>query len=188
MTDAQQLSVEEEFRKQGYSKESLKMLESEEGQLNAVYSLYGSAASQGQFLEDAVRRLLTEVPGGSPPSDRVGLKRLIDELGKRITVDDERVWESFHTAREVRNYLIHNYFRDKEHKFQTEEGRMEMLMELVLIETPIRRAKELINGMRFRIDEALKNRQGLGEGISISLSKEVEKSHLPPYPLARQRR
>ena len=34
-------SAQEEFRKQGYSKESLTMLESEEGQLNAVYACYG---------------------------------------------------------------------------------------------------------------------------------------------------
>ena len=54
-------------------------------------------------------------------------------------------------------------------------------MELVLIETPIRRAQELLNGMRVAVDKALKNGEGLDEDIVFSLSDEVEKSHLPPY-------
>ena len=90
------------------------MLESEEGQLNAVYACYGSAASQGQFFEDAVRKLLTKVSRGSAPSvRRVGLKELIDTLRKQITITDKRVWKAFHAAREVRNHLIHHYFRTK---------------------------------------------------------------------------
>ena len=173
---------EKEFRRQGYSKESLKMLKSEEGQLNAIYACYGSAASQGQFLEDAVRGLLTKVSDGSLSWDRTGLKKLIDELRKRIAITDERVWASFHEAREVRNDLIHAYFRGKEHKLKTKEGRMGMLRELVKKEAPIRRAKELINGMGVAVDEALKNGHSLEGGVIISLSNDVEKSHLPPDP------
>ena len=178
-------SLEEEFQKQGFSRESLKMLESEEGQLNAVYACYGSAASEGQFLEDAVRKLLTKVSEGAPPPVQAGLKFLIDKLSKRITITDDRVWKSFHATREVRNRLIHHYFRNKENKLKTQDGRMEMLMELMLIEIPIRRAKELINGMSVAVDKALKNRQKLDESIAFSLSEEVEKSHLPPYPLVK---
>ena len=37
----------DEFRLQGFSSESLKMLETEEGQLNAIYACYGSAAWLG---------------------------------------------------------------------------------------------------------------------------------------------
>ena len=79
-------SAQEEFRKQGYSKESLTMLESEEGQLNAVYACYGWAVAQGQFFEDAVRKLLTQVSSDSPPSDRPGLENLISALRERITI------------------------------------------------------------------------------------------------------
>ena len=174
-------SVKDEFHRKGYSDESLKMLASEEGQLNAVYSCYGSAASEGQFLEDAVRSLLSRVSSGGLPRKREGLKKLIDELRKRITLTDERVWDSFHEAREVRNELIHHYFRNQEHKLKTEEGRMVMLMELVRIEAPIRKAKELICGIRVAVDQALEDGETLDEEIVISLSTEVEKSHLPPY-------
>ena len=141
----------------------------------------GSAASQGQFFEDAVKKLLIKVSSGSPPSDRIGLKKLIDTLSKRITITDKRAWKAFHTAREIRNHLIHHYFRNKENNLKTKAGRMEMLRELILIETPIRRAKELLNGMRVAVDEALKKGQGSDADIVFSLSNEVEKTHLPPY-------
>ena len=42
---------EEEFRRQGYSEESLKMLKSDEGQLNAVYACFGSAMAQSQLCK-----------------------------------------------------------------------------------------------------------------------------------------
>ena len=179
-------SMEEEFRKQGYSKESLKMLESEEGQLNAVYACYGSAASQGQFFEDAVRKLLTEVSRSSPPPHRAGLKELIDTLRNRIVITDERVWESFHTARKVRNFLIHDYFTNKENTLETQTGRIEMLKELVLIETPIRKAKELLNGISAAANKALGKRRDVDGAITVTLSAEVEQSHLPPYLMAEQ--
>ena len=41
------MTSKERFRELGYSEESLKMLESEEGQLNAVYAVYGSTAAEG---------------------------------------------------------------------------------------------------------------------------------------------
>ena len=46
-----------------YSSESLKMLESKKGQLNAVFACYGSAAQHGQLLEEALARLIAELNG-----------------------------------------------------------------------------------------------------------------------------
>ena len=176
-------SSEDEFGLQGYSSESLNMLESEEGQLNAVYACYGSAAAEGQFFEDAVRNLLTSVCKDPKPSEREGLKKQIDRLSEQITVTDERIWNLFHGARKVRNKLIHHYFRNKECKFSTQEGRMEMLQELVTIQTPIRKAKELISGMSVAVSRACKNRQSADKEWVISLSDDVEKTYLPPYKL-----
>lgn len=174
-------SAIEEFRKQGYSKESLKMLESEEGQRNAVYACYGWAVSRAQFFEDAVRKLLITILGGSPPSDRVGLETLLSKLRERITVTDTRAWKAFHATRKVRNTLIHRFFRNQENNLETEEGRMEMLMELASIGASILRATELLDGMSVAIDEALKNGQTLDEEeIVVSLSDEVAKTHLLP--------
>ena len=174
---------EDEFRLQGYSSESLKLLETEEGQLNAVYACYGSAAAEGQFFEDAVRNLLKSVCRDYKPSARDGLKKMIDRLSERIRVTDERIWDLFHEARSVRNRLIHHYFRNTEYKFRTYEGRMEMLQELVTIETPIRKAKELISGMNMAVIRELKNKQSANEELVITLSDDVENTYLPPHKL-----
>ena len=172
---------EEEFRKQGYSKESLKMLESKEGQLNAIYACFGSVVAESQFFEDAVKRLFTTVTGESPPSDRTKLKRLIDKL--QAPIAEEWVWELFHKTREVRNHMAHQYFIDNQHRLKTKEGRMEMLMELADISAAVREVKDLINGMCVAVAKALESGQKLDEGITISLSDEVKKSYLSSYPL-----
>ena len=168
---------EEDFHKQGYSEESLKMLKSEEGQLNAVYACFGSAMAQSQLFEDAVKRLVAMIPNAE---QRKNLGQRIAEL--KDPVVGENVWESIDEARKKRNYLAHQYFTDNKHKLETREGRMEMLGELVQIETPIRKAKELVSGMCVWVAEALENGQESHEDITISLSDEIKKSHLPPYP------
>ena len=109
------------------------------------------------------------------------MKELIDTLRNRISINDERVWESFHSARTVRNFLIHSYFKNKESKLKTRTGRMEMLMELVSIETPIRNAKELLNGISVAVGEAIRNRRDVDEDITVTLSEEVQQSHLPSH-------
>ena len=152
-----------------------------QGQLNAVYACYGWAVAQGQFLEDAVRKLLVKVSGGPPPSDRLGLENLISTLREQITVTDTRAWKAFHTVRKERNRLIHQFFRNKEDNLKTEDGRLEMLMELVSIGTSIQRVADLLNGMTVAVDEALKKGQTLDEDIVFSLSDEVEKNYLPPF-------
>ena len=171
-------SSEDKFRLQGYSNESLKMLGSEEGQLNAIYACYGSAAAEGQFFEDAVRNLLAFVCKNTTPPEREGLKKQIDRLSEQITVTDERIWDWFHEARNVRNKLIHHYFRNKEYRLKTQEGRMEMLQELVILQTPVRKAKELINGMSVAVDRACKNRHNADEELVITLSDDIYKTHL----------
>ena len=42
----------------GYTSESLRMLESEEGQLNAVFACFGSAAQHSQYYEAALEEFL----------------------------------------------------------------------------------------------------------------------------------
>lgn len=175
----------DQFRELGYTEESLKMLESEEGQLNAVYAVYGSTAAEGQFLEDAIRRLVLRICKGTAPSEREGLNSLIKRLRNRITVDgdNEVFWNSLHLARKVRNEVIHKFFRNKKRKMGSADGRMEMLKELTLLSVPIQRAKELLNGMNVAFERACEGKKELDDEIIVSFSKSVQKSHLPPYPL-----
>ena len=163
------------------------MLESEEGQINAIYAVYGSTAAEGQFLEDAIRRLLIRICKGTAPSEREGLNSLINRLQKLITVDgdNEVFWNSLHLARKVRNEVIHRFFENKKCKMASADGRMEMLKELTLLAIPIQRAKELLNGMNVAYERACEGKQELDddEEIIVSISESVQKSHLPPYPL-----
>ncbi len=154
----------------------------EESQLSAVFACYGWAVAQGQFLEDAMRKLLVKVSSGPPPSDRLGLENLISSLREQITITDARAWKAFHMVRKERNRLIHQYFRNKEDNLKTEDGRLEMLMELVSIGTSIQRVADLLNGMTVAVDESLKEGgQKLDGDIVLSLSDEVGKNYLPPF-------
>ena len=75
-------STESDYRKNGYSEWSLEMLESEEGQLNAVFACYGSAAQHGQLFADSLAKLvalLNDWLGGSNPVARLE-KKTIGEL------------------------------------------------------------------------------------------------------------
>ena len=46
------------YKEKGYSDESLRMLESEEGQSNAVFAIFGSAAQHSQLYESALAEFL----------------------------------------------------------------------------------------------------------------------------------
>ena len=175
---------EEAFRKQGYSKESLKMLKSKEGQLNAIYACFGSVVAESQLFEDALRRLFTMIPGESPPSDKPNLKRLIDRL--RTPIEDEWIWEAFDKAREVRNRVVHRYFVDNQHRLKTKVGRMVMLMELAEISVSVGKIKDLVNGMCVAVTRTFENKENLDDldeavTYSFSFPEEVKNGYLRPF-------
>ena len=51
-------STESDYKKYGYSERTLEMLESEEGQLNAIFACYGSAVQNGQLFEESLAKLV----------------------------------------------------------------------------------------------------------------------------------
>ena len=174
---------EDAFRRQGYSKESLKMLKSQEGQLNAIYACFGSVVAESQLFEDALTRLFTMIPGETPPSEKPNLKRLIDRL--RTPIDDTWVWEAFDKAREVRNRMVHRYFVDNQHRLKTKAGRMGMVMELSETSASVRNIKDLVNGMCFAVTRTFENREDSGEleedvSYSFSFPDEVKNRYLRP--------
>ena len=159
MTDAQELFVEEEFRKQGYSKESLNMLESEEGQRNAIFACYGSAAQHGQLFEESLSKLivtLNEWSGSDIPVEKRTFGQLWWEFkGEFVKKIDDWVPEYLKELKENRNFMIHQYFLERSDDFGTEPGRMAILKELLAIEERLRRGTSLINGLRTAIEETL---------------------------------
>ena len=104
---------------------SLEMLNSEEGQLNAVFACFGSAAKHAQFFEAALSEFLLvynrllkksltladlEVVETSLHKKTMGA--LLTEFRKHVKISDDVVSTSLSDAVQKRNFLIHRYFRE----------------------------------------------------------------------------
>ena len=149
------------------------MLESKEGQLNAIFACFGSAAQHSQFFEVALgeflmvynkifRKSLT-LNDLEAIETRLGKKTigaLLQEFRKYVTIDNGRIEQYLDDALVKRNFLMHHFFRVRQEEFITENGRMGMLKELVNIEIELKRATTLINGMRVAVSEALNSKDG----------------------------
>lgn len=156
----------------GYCSESLRMLESKEGQLNAVFACYGSAAQHGQLFENALATLLARLMGlrgvGDPEAglDKKTMGQLLWMFRRNFVEEiDEWVPEFLDRVRERRNFLIHEYFLKRNEAMGVETGRLEMLCELLDIQQDLRRAAGLVNGLRVAVD---KTKQGAREESSGS--------------------
>ena len=152
----------------GYTNESLRMLESKEGQLNAVFACYGSAAQHSQYYEAALEEFLIvynkiskkflslqDLETIETKLRKKTIGALLREFRKYVTINDDLIEQSLHSALEKRNFVIHGFFRQREEKFRTKEGRIEMLEELVGIGSELQRVADVINGMRVALLDAL---------------------------------
>ena len=152
------------FRKYGYSSDSLRMLESEEGQINAVFACFGSAAQHGQYYEKALSEFLATINRILAPStplkelktaesqlNKKTIGQLLKIMNKHVKTDALWVTDAWIKALEGRNFLIHRYFLEREDRFKTKAGRMAMLKELLTIETQLKEATDLVNGMRVAV-------------------------------------
>jgi hypothetical protein len=150
----------------GYTEESLKMLETDEGQSNAVFACYGSAAQHAQLFERGLVKFLmvyNEISSETLSADdfqkiRKGLGkatmgRLIQNLLKHVSFPESHVPDTFGKALECRNFLMHYFFLERQQKFTTAEGRFELLGELVSIEQTLDAGRVVINAMRIALCE-----------------------------------
>ena len=152
----------------GYTYESLRMLESEEGQTNAIFACFGSAAQHGWLFEVALEEFLltynklckksldlNDLEAIEKKLSKQTMGRLLAEFRKHVTIDDHTVEQCMDSALQKRNFLIHHFFRKRQEKFRTEKGRMELLAELVAIERELKHATDLTNGMRVAVSRKL---------------------------------
>ena len=147
----------------GYTEESLKMLESREGQLNAVFACFGSAAQHAQLLEQGLERFLVmynKIASDSVSVDDIvrqknTMGQLISKVKQHVAFDDDSLAERFETARTERNFLIHRFFLERHLQLASSEGRMQLLSELVGIEANLERCHVTINAMRIAMCEFL---------------------------------
>ena len=159
----------------GYSVESLNMLKTEEGQLNAVFACYGSAMQHGQLFEKALLDFLAkykewtntelspdELSSIEPVLDNKTIGQLLRLFDKRVSIGNKDVRTRLGDARARRNFLAHGYFVSRAKLFEIAGGRLKLLSELVSMEQEIRTAMGLVNGMRVAVEETLegKSRDG----------------------------
>ena len=168
-------------KKEKYTTKSLEMLESEEGQLNAVFACYGSAAQHGQIFEAALSDLLLaynrlvkkhlsldDLRSVESKLHKMTMGALLKELQKHVEIDAEWVSDLLNIALNNRNFLIHNYFLERQAKFRTEAGRLEMLRELISIGDALEKATRITDGMRIALRSALGESQ-IDSGSSQTL-------------------
>ena len=156
------MNEQTEGAEHGYTSESLKMLESEEGQLNAVFACFGSAVQHAQLFEQGLTRFLVvynRIASDSVSVDDIGQKLTMDQLLKRVrqhvTVKDNSVEEGFSAAVAERNFLIHRFFLERDSQFKATDGRLVLLSELVGIEKNLDRSRVMINAMRVAMCKSL---------------------------------
>jgi hypothetical protein len=138
------------------TKELLEMLKSEEGQLNAVFACFGSAAQKAQYFERALAGFLLDykkltqkdIQLHEIDSDKRTLGMLLNSFKGKAKITDQEIVMLMETAVPNRNFLMHRYFLNREDKLSSKEGRMEMLSELVRLDTHFEIAALVTNAMR----------------------------------------
>jgi hypothetical protein len=144
----------------GYTAESLRMLETHEGQLNAVFACFGSAAQHAQFFEAALKdflsvcnRINNEAPSmadldtQAQPLQKKTMGELLMLFRKRVEISDDAVTSVLLAALEKRNFLMHRFFLERIEEFNTGAGRRALLVELVEAEKCLRKAGTYTRGM-----------------------------------------
>ena len=152
--------------------ESLDMLKTEEGQLNAVFACFGSAAQHAQMFEEALGNFLLAYNYIRPEkmsaeeleelTQNIHIRtmgQLLREVKSLVTFDSGDYGERMEAALQVRNYLMHRWFLDRREAFKSDAGRMALLQELVGMECLLDSARVMANAMRiamcreFRVDD-----------------------------------
>jgi hypothetical protein len=150
-------------------RESLKMLRTEEGQLNAVFACFGSAAQHAQLFESALgefmlsyKLLLNSTPtvealeSMSNAERKKTMGRLLTDVRKYVTFLEPEIDHKLTEALDARNFLMHNFFLEREERFRSGLGRMAMINELLGIETQLEEARGWFAGLRIAMLRATK--------------------------------
>jgi hypothetical protein len=168
--------------------ESLQMLYTRAGQVNAVFACFGSAAQRAQHFELAFAEFLLDYNRITKRAvtlhdletlDQRLRKRtlgtLLREFSKYVTIQDSKVVDFLETALEKRNFLMHHFFREREGKLRLQTDRMDLLSELTGIDHLLENAGTLIRAMRIAVSRAT---SGHGQSGDRSQNDEGENSRV----------
>jgi hypothetical protein len=147
---------------------SYNMLKTEVGQLNAIFAYFGSAAQHAQYFEAALGKFLlvyNKLTNSALTLDvfealdqklqRKTMGTLLREFKKYVRISDSNVSRCLELALEKRNFLMHRYFLEVEHKLGLKKDRLSLLTELVQIGSLLEQAAALIGGMSVAFSTAM---------------------------------
>jgi hypothetical protein len=148
--------------------ESLEMLKTEEGQLNAVFACFGAAAQHAQMFEEALGNFLLAYNHIRPKKMSAEeleeltqniqartMGQLLRELKSLVTLNERDSGERLEAALKVRNFLMHRWFLDRREAFKSEGGRMALQQELLGMERLLDSARVTANAMRIAMCRTL---------------------------------
>ena len=137
------------------------MLESEEGQVNAVFACCGSAVQRAQLFEYSLTRFLqiySKIAADTANIDDLGermtMGQLLKKVKQRVAIYSDSVEGWLSNALEQRNFLIHRFFLERGSQLGQKRGREQLLKELMEIHTILDDGSTLINAMRIAMCEA----------------------------------
>ncbi len=158
----------EEWASEAELQESLEMLKTRVGQINAVFACFGSAAQHAQFFEVALAEFLRDYNKVANEAitlqdlellnkklQKKTLGALLNEFSRYVTIKDPKVVQFLELALDRRNFLMHHFFPDRSIKLQSEDGRMSLLSELVSIDCLLQEAATIVRGMNIAMSRAI---------------------------------
>jgi hypothetical protein len=164
--------------------ESLEMLKTRVGQINAVFACFGSAAQHAQFFEAALAEFLIDYNKVANEAitlqelelldqklQKKTLGALLKKFSQYVTIKDANVVQLLELALDRRNFLMHHFFRERSTKLQSEQNRMRLLSELVSIDRLLQEAATIVRGMGVAFSQAIANQSGSDEQTEDSNEK-----------------
>jgi hypothetical protein len=146
------------------------MLETAEGQNNAVFACFGSAAQHAQLFEQSLVRFLdvfNKARGTSLSLDdfdayeqklqKMTIGQLLRELRKFVAIENETVERGLDEALACRNRLMHSFFLGlgDADGLASEKSRKATVAYLLAAEGLLDRARITVNAMRIAMCRAL---------------------------------
>jgi len=145
----------------------LRVVDIDDAVMRELYAYYGLAMYYAQSLEHGMVNLLVAIRRVKEPDacyddieaffDR-GYKKtlgtLLKDVGRHIDIPEE-LDGLLRDAMNGRNYLVHNYFRERTVELQTMDGKRAMIDELYGYQELFRRAGGLVDAITVQLMERL---------------------------------
>ena len=139
------------------------MPESGPDQLNAVLSSFGFVVHRSQQFEQKLRQFLAtynEVTSDSVTVEGLGSERSIERsltrIKQHVTIaHPSEDWKLFRTSLREQRFLLHSFLIEREAELRTDEGRQDLIVELLRVAHNFHRSQVVLTSMRTALSQSL---------------------------------